>query len=870
MKIKSTFKLHNLSVAIIACLSSAAYAEDYFDPDLLSLGNRDMSLTDLSAFSEQGYSAPGVYIVDIYVNGNYLKTDSIRFEHDKTNTLKPLFSLNDLNEIGVNLHSLKGTEHLPHDRASIDNLSLIPFSSFVFDNSKQRLNINVAQVHMQKETDNRLARKFWDQGIPALFVNYSYSGSQGQTRGNKNKSSTTSDFLSLNAGANLGAWRLRSNMNWTQSGFESEQYDTFEDAYRKQKSSQSKWDTGDTYLQRDVQFLNSELTIGDYRTTSITEQLIDGFQFRGVSLSSSEYMIPAALRGFAPVITGYARTNAEVIVTQNGYSIYQTHVAPGPFRIDDLPGGSSAGDIYVSVKESDGTVHGFRQAYSTLPEMQRQGDFKFEYSVGRYKQSGYSTYENTPLFSNTSFLYGLPHNVTAMGNLLYSGDYQSVSLGAAFSLGMLGTLSTSVTSSVTEGRDNDKLRGYSVNARYSKSLTETGTLFQLASYRYSTPDFRTFSEANVEEYRGSSYINYMLSGRRKDTWSLILNQSITSGLSVGVSGRRDNYWDRHSTTSLSAGLNGTFRQTSWSLNYNIDRVRGNGSWPENRELSLSVSVPFSAFMSSGSMSSANFNYRTAHNNQGRTTNMVSLNGSALEENRLSWNISENWSNSSRNYQRDENFSAGVSYDSQYARLYGGYGRTSQSNTYNYGASGSLLAHPGGVIVSRQNIGNAAALVHVPDVPGARVMNGRDIHTDNKGFALVPYVAIYEKNNITIDPVSLSDGIELPETSKATYPTKGAIVSVEYKVYSGQQALINLTHDGKPVPLGAFVTIGDQVFIVGHSGQVYVSGVPESGRLKVKWGDKESYVANYKLNAKSPRHSESDEKWRPLQEINVVL
>ncbi|MXE85897.1 hypothetical protein FQ040_26055, partial [Escherichia coli] len=76
------FKLHNLSVAIIACLSSAAYAEDYFDPDLLSLGNRDMSLTDLSAFSEQGYSAPGVYIVDIYVNGNYLKTDSIRFEHD--------------------------------------------------------------------------------------------------------------------------------------------------------------------------------------------------------------------------------------------------------------------------------------------------------------------------------------------------------------------------------------------------------------------------------------------------------------------------------------------------------------------------------------------------------------------------------------------------------------------------------------------------------------------------------------------------------------------------------------------------------------------------------------------------------------------
>ncbi|EOA6791906.1 fimbria/pilus outer membrane usher protein, partial [Escherichia coli] len=149
----------------------------------------------------------------------------------------------------------------------------------------------------------------------------------------------------------------------------------------------------------------------------------------------------------------------------------------------------------VSIKESDGTVHGFRQAYSTLPEMQRQGEFRYEYSVGRYKQSGYSTFESTPLFANASFLYGLPHNITAMGNLLYSASYQSASFGAAFSLGNLGTLSASVTSSLTTTNNNDRLQGYSVNTKYSKSLTETGTLFQLASYRYSTPNFRNFSEA---------------------------------------------------------------------------------------------------------------------------------------------------------------------------------------------------------------------------------------------------------------------------------------------------------------------------------------------------------------------------------------
>ncbi|EFH8944701.1 fimbria/pilus outer membrane usher protein [Escherichia coli] len=870
MECDNMFKLNKLHALMLTCLTSYAHANDFFDPDLLSLGNKDFSQLDLNAFSEQGYSVPGMYIVDIYVNGNYFKTDNVYFEHDKTNALKPRLSLNDLNDIGVNLFSIKGIDSIRHDHRNIENLSLIPSSSFVFNNSKQRLDINVAQIYMKKNTDNFADRKFWDQGVSAFFINYAFSGGLNQIENGKNKATNISNFINLNAGANLGAWRIRSNMSWTQTNANSEYYDTLEDAYRKQKSSQSKWIFNDRYLQRDLQFINSELTVGDYHTTSITEQLIDGFRFRGMSLSSSEYMTPAVLRGFAPVITGNARTNAEVIVTQNGYTIYQTHVAPGPFEIDDLPGGSSSGDLYVSIKESDGTVHGFRQAYSTLPEMQRQGEFRYEYSVGRYKQSGYSTFESTPLFANASFLYGLPHNITAMGNLLYSASYQSASFGAAFSLGNLGTLSTSVTSSLTTTNNNDRLQGYSVNTKYSKSLTETGTLFQLASYRYSTPNFRNFSEANVEEYTGSSYVSYMLSGRRKNTWSLILNQNVISGLSVHVTGRKDDYWDRRSTTSLSAGLSGTISQVSWSLDYDIDRVRGNGSWPENRELSLSISAPFSAFGSSETFNIANANYRTTHNNQGNTTNMINLNGSAFQDERLSWNISTNWSNSGQNAQRYDSISTGVSYDSQYARIYGGAGKTNKSNSYNYGISGSLLAHSGGVVLSQQNVGHAAALVHVPDVPDARVMNGRNVRTNNKGFALVPFVALYEKNNISIDPSSLPDGVELSESSKTIYPTKGAIVSLEYKVHSGHQALINLTYRGKPVPLGAFVTIDDQVFIVGHSGQVYVSGVPESGNLKVKWGDKESHVSTYKLNTKLPYRSKSDEKWHPLQEINVTL
>jgi hypothetical protein len=40
-------------------------------------------------------------------------------------------------------------------------------------------------------------------------------------------------------------------------------------------------------------------------------------------------MLPDSQKGYAPVVRGIARTNAQVVVRQNGYIIYQTYVAPG-------------------------------------------------------------------------------------------------------------------------------------------------------------------------------------------------------------------------------------------------------------------------------------------------------------------------------------------------------------------------------------------------------------------------------------------------------------------------------------------------------------------------------------------------------------
>ena len=47
-------------------------------------------------------------------------------------------------------------------------------------------------------------------------------------------------------------------------------------------------------------------------------------------------MLPPNLRGYAPEVTGVAKSNAKVIISQQGRVLYETTVAVGPFRIQDL------------------------------------------------------------------------------------------------------------------------------------------------------------------------------------------------------------------------------------------------------------------------------------------------------------------------------------------------------------------------------------------------------------------------------------------------------------------------------------------------------------------------------------------------------
>ncbi|XPE64182.1 fimbria/pilus outer membrane usher protein [Shigella flexneri] len=62
---------------------------------------------------------------------------------------------------------------------------------------------------------------------------------------------------------------------------------------------------------------------------------MDSVSFRGVQLASVN-MLPDSLKRFAPVVRGIAKSNAQITIKQNGYTIYQTYVWPGAVEISNL------------------------------------------------------------------------------------------------------------------------------------------------------------------------------------------------------------------------------------------------------------------------------------------------------------------------------------------------------------------------------------------------------------------------------------------------------------------------------------------------------------------------------------------------------
>ncbi|MBP6120828.1 MULTISPECIES: fimbria/pilus outer membrane usher protein [Providencia] len=826
----SFFRFSLLSAGGILGLTPWACADDYFDPSFLTLSG-ETEQVDLSAFAQEGGVAEGEYTIAVFVNNQDVGQFKLHFTKSTQQAIAPELTPALLESWGVNISNVPDLKSLAADTVIHDLAGLIPQATSKLDLARLRLDISIPQIAMSPNYVRYVNPELWEDGIPALLFNYNVSA--GQSR-NHNQGGGTSQadnlFASVRGGANVGPWRLRSTMTHTR----------FEYSGQANQSKRTQHDTrfSNTYLSRDIKGLRSTVLAGEASTGG---EIFDSVSFKGVKLTSNEQMLPSQLRGYAPAISGVANTNARITVRQNGNVVYETYVAPGPFYINDIQQAGLSGDYDVTVTEADGIERRFIVPYSALPMMLRPGGWKYELTAGRYNGALTEGSRQSDFMLGTG-VYGLQSGFTVFGGALVAKDYQASTAGTGVSLGEIGAVSADVTHSVAKFKtginQSDRKTGQSYRIRYSKSLVSTGTSVDLTALRYSTEHYYNFSEFNSQGYRLEEDINPWTLQRRRSSFQTQLSQQLGGYGSLRFRANRDDYWGNNKTlTGLSLGYSGSAKGVSFGVNYNIDRMKDTqGNWPENRQISANVSIPFRIFGYSENLQSIYATTTMTHDNKERTQSQAGLSGSALDS-ALSYSVSQSWGNQSQTAMSNAN----VGYQGSKGSLSSGYSYSDTSRALNLNASGGMLIHRDGITLSR-SLGESVALVSAPGASGTQLTNGNAM-VDWQGYAVAPYLSDYMKNSVGIDPTTLPEGVDVTHSNVNVYPTKGAVVRVDIVTRIGHQVLMTLKQKNQqPVPFGAIATLmntsgADEVNgIVGDTGQLYLAGLPEEGELLVKWGE----------------------------------
>ena len=793
-----------------------------FDDNMLFGGG------SLSRFNKVNAMEPGQYKVDLFLNGHFVDRVELKFADQGQGDVEPCLPASLLESSGVLASSIDDA----------DNSQCLVLSKVVkggttaFDFGQMRLDLSVPQSLMLNTPRGYVAPQNLDSGSTIGFVNYSAS-QYHVTRTGSYGGHSDSSYLALNSGLNVGMWRFRQQGNL--------RYDT--DAGKH-------WNTTRTYVQRALPDIKGDMTAGQGFTSG---RFFSGLSYTGVEVASDDRMLPESMRGYAPTVRGIAKTNAQVIVRQNGNDIYQTTVAPGPFEISDLYSTSYNGDLQVSVIEADGTVSTFTVPFSAIPESLRPGLSRYSVAVGRTRDLG----DHDP-FGEMTYQYGLTNSITANSGLRVAEGYQAFVVGGVYA-SSIGAFGLDTTYSKADLPREGKLDGWMARLSYSRTFQPTNTTLSIAGYRYSTEGYRDLGDVlgvrealrNNETWESTSYM-------QRSRFEVSINQSLNQYGSLFVSGSTQDYrsgrerdtqlqmgWANTLSNNVNLNLSVSRQQTGSYLNRQSggfndqlgNSVPNNGVGttrsPGSNETVTMLSVSFPL----GSPAKANvptLSTSVTHSTNSGNQYQTSLSGTQGDDQSLSYSMDVShdaqqkqnvWSGNVQKYLPNTSLSASASKGQDYWQASGS-------------ARGALAIHSGGVTFGPY-LGDTFALIEAKGASGATVMNGLGSKIDSNGYALVPALTPYRYNTVAINPEGMNEKAELDDGQRRVAPFAGAAVKVAFKTRVGNAILVKAQRsDGQAVPMGADVLDDSNSVIgmVGQGSQAYLRTEKLKGALTVRWGD----------------------------------
>lgn len=773
-----------------------------FNTHLLETDNR--ANVDLSAYSREGYVAPGEYLLDVVVNGKEIKEQQLvnfYLNNDKSNSYacltQPLVDLIALkDDVKNNLSFYPGTQcvHLSNAERHV-----------VYSPDSQTLSITVPQADLLYQDDEWSPPAQWDNGINGFIFDYNllasrYMPHQGNVSSNYSLYGTS--------GLNLGAWRLRSDY----------QYNTT----RGNSNNESSLTLPQTYLFRPLPSLQARLVMGQ---TYLNSDIFDSFRFAGASLNSDERMLPPSLRGYAPQITGIAQTHAQVTVSQNGRILWQSQVPAGPFIVPGLSE-TVRGNLDVTVREDNGQIRTWQVNTSSVPFLARKGNVRFKAAVGKPLTWENNSHTVEPLFTTGEMTWGAFNDTSLYGGFIANnGSYRALALGIGENLGVLGAASFDVTQSVAQVSNQPQQTGYSYRFNYAKTFDKTGSTIAFAGYRFSEKSFMSMSQY-ID--RSSGYSDSLA---EKQNYIFTFNQPISSlGLNVLFSMSHQNYWNSAASENYTVSLNkifnpGPFQGATASLSLGRNRTLLN---EQDNQIYLSLTLPWGL--------QRQISYSVQHDSNGRMNQTATLYNRPSDKTAWSLGVGQQRNDGQKGTLLNGNIQTTTPYGQGNANL------SIQSQDYkNLGLSwyGSFTATRYGAAFHQSMAENDHRLmVDTGNVAGVPVDNDKGI-TNRFGIAVVPAGSSYERSDIAVDITALPSDISVSGNVISKVLTEGAIGYKKILAIKGGQLIGSIRlADGSFPPLGTQVK-GDKnkiLGIIGDQGFTYLSGISEADRhdAKVVW------------------------------------
>ncbi|HTV87248.1 MAG TPA: fimbria/pilus outer membrane usher protein [Dyella sp.] len=813
-----------------AAASSGADPATNLDPAVtfdanLTVGGSE-SQVDLTRFSKAGYVPPGIYHGDIIVNQVWRAHTTIEFAAQADGTTKPCFDAAALMRYGIDLAKVAADAANPPRKAMpqgsfCGNIGdYVPGATTSFDPGEQSLSFSVPQLYMSRHARGYVDPSQWDGGINADVLGYNAnvyrSGNAGLYQAN--------GYLGLTNALSFGSWHFDHTgaLTWVQG-----------QGARYQNTA--------TYLQHDIPAWQAQVVVGDTFTSG---DLFDSVRVRGLRMYTDNRMLPQSMRGYAPIVRGVADTNAHVVIRQNGYIIYDTTVAPGPFVIDDLYPTGFGGDLDVEVTEADGRVRRFTQPYSAVPQLLRQGQQLWTATAGRVNQTGL---RDSPNVGQFTYQRGLSNLFTGYGGVTLATGYQSLLTGGAFNT-PFGAFSADVTYASNHAPGLSSTSGYGMRLGYNQNFSNTGTNLGIATYRYATPGYLGLSDYVVlRNAVAQGQANLFL--RQHTRMDITVNQSLgdrIGQLYLNASWR--NYWNGAGRqVDFNAGYSNSWKSATYSVS--VERTRDNltsrapgqalvspvtgdnggfftptsqGTIRDTRVM-LNLTIPLGRPDRAPMLVASATHSRTSGSSQ-----QLSLNGALDADHRYNYNATVGHSGGSTQGSLSGQYTGSrVNANASYSQ--GGGFRQS-----GLGAGGAVVVHAGGITFSPPT-GDTVGLIEARGAAGARTGTTT---IDGRGYAVVPYLMPYELNTIELDPKGTTSNVELKSTTQNVAPRAGSVVRLHYDVDRSQLLLIDARQaNGSPLPFGAdvFDAQGTNVGVVGQSSRLVVRGVDASTTLTVRWG-----------------------------------